>query len=78
MMPMRVALNNGARPELRCWPGADTQPVRSVSERAQVHWGMELQQQMLCRVFRASAGIFLLYTRSNTGRFFYRCPENRK
>jgi hypothetical protein len=45
----------------RC-AGADMQAVRSVSERAQVHWGMDLQQQLLCRAFRGSAGIFLLYT----------------
>lgn len=53
---MHVALDNGARPELRYWPGADMQPVRLVSERAQVHWGMMLQQQMMCRAFRSSAG----------------------
>ena len=45
----------------RC-PGADMQPVRSVSERAQVHWGMDLQQQLLRHAFRRSAGIFLLCT----------------
>jgi len=56
------AMNNGARPELRRCPGADRQPVRSVSERAQVHWGMDVQRQLLCRAFRGSAGIFLLYT----------------
>jgi len=36
------------------------QPVRSVSERAQVHWGMDLEKQLLRRVFKGSAGIFLL------------------
>jgi hypothetical protein len=39
-----VALNNAARPELKRCPGADMQPVRSVSERAQAQWGMDLQQ----------------------------------
>ena len=34
-MEMCVALNSAARPELKRCPGADTQPVRSVSERAQ-------------------------------------------
>jgi hypothetical protein len=61
----------------RC-PGVDMQPVRSVSKRAQVHWGMDFSSSCCCAVRLGGPRESSCSARSNTERFFYRCPEHRK